>query len=196
MVYTRTSTCLNRSMTEKDFQRIQELLSTNLNAVEERINGRLDKVDERLDKIDGRLDSLEGRMNGVESRLDTLEHEMKEMRASMETRFDAIGAHFNEIDTRFAALDSPGSRCTQATHHPARTACGPGGDYREQAAGGVAAQAPRSLRWTPARRRLLLFRTAELAPSSAKRDTKGSPPHSGPGMGARKDALVIPGSRT
>ena len=73
-------------MTEKDFQRIQKLLTTNLNAVEERINGRLDKVDERLDKIDGRLDSLEGRMNslegrmnGVESRLDTLEHEMKEM---------------------------------------------------------------------------------------------------------------------
>ena len=73
-------------MTEKDFQRIQELLTTNFNAMEERnaerfdkIDKRLDKVDERLDKIDGRLDSLEGRMNGVESRLDTLEHEMKEM---------------------------------------------------------------------------------------------------------------------
>ena len=91
-------------MTEKDFQRIQELLTTNLNAIEERINGRLDKVDERLDTIDGRLDSLEGRMNGVESRLDTLEHETKEMRASMETRFDAIGEQFNETDTSFAAL--------------------------------------------------------------------------------------------
>lgn len=92
-------------MTDNDIQRIQELLTSNLSAVEERINGRLDKVDERLDKIDARLDSLEGRMNGVESRLDTLEHETKEMRASMETRFDAIGEQFNEIDTRFAALD-------------------------------------------------------------------------------------------
>ena len=99
-------------MTDNDFQRIQELLTTNFNAMEERnaerfdkIDKRLDKVDERLDTIDGRLGSLEGRMNGVESRLDTLEHEMKEMRTSMETRFDAIGAHFNEIDKRFAALD-------------------------------------------------------------------------------------------
>ena len=99
-------------MTEKDFQRIQELLTTSLNAMEERnaerfnkIDKRLDKVDERLDTIDDRLGSLEGRMNGVESRLDTLEHEMKEMRTSMETRFDAIGAQFNEIDNRFAELD-------------------------------------------------------------------------------------------
>lgn len=104
-LYTPSPPCLNRSKTEKDFQRIQELLTTNLNAVEERINGRLDKVDERLDKIDGRLGSLEGRMNGVESRLDTLKHEMKEMRTSMETRFDTIGAQFNEIDTRFTELD-------------------------------------------------------------------------------------------
>ena len=91
VVYTRAPTCLNRSMTEKDFQRIQELLTTSLNATEARNAERFDKIDKRLD--------------GVESRLDTLEHEMKEMRASMETRFDAIGAHFNEIDTRFAALD-------------------------------------------------------------------------------------------
>ena len=64
-------------MTDNDFQRIKELLATNLNAVEERINGRLDK----------------------------LEYEMKEMRDGMESRFDAIGQQFNEIDTRFAALE-------------------------------------------------------------------------------------------
>ena len=104
-LYTPSLPCLNRSMTEKDFQRIQELLTTNLNTVEKRISDRLDKVDERLDTIDGRLDSLEGRMNGVESRLDSLEHEMKEMRTSMETRFDAIGQQFNEIDTHFTELD-------------------------------------------------------------------------------------------
>ena len=74
-------------MTEKDFQRIQELLITNLSAVEKRINGRLDKVDERLDKIDGRLDSLEGRMNGLEGRMDKLEHEIKDVRSSMEESF-------------------------------------------------------------------------------------------------------------
>ena len=85
-------------MTEKDFQRIQELLTTNLSAVEKRINGRLDKVDERLDKIEGRMDSLEGRM-------DKLEHEIKDVRSSMEESFDAIGAQFNEIDNRFTELD-------------------------------------------------------------------------------------------
>lgn len=90
-LYTPSLPCLNRSMTEKDFQRIQELLTTSLNATEARNAERFDKIDKRLD--------------GVESRLDTLEHEMKEMRASMETRFDAIGQQFNEIDTRFAALD-------------------------------------------------------------------------------------------
>ena len=85
-------------MTEKDFQRIQELLTTSLNATEARNAERFDKIDKRLD--------------GVESRLDTLEHEMKglrgdveEMRDGMEARFDAIGQQFNEIDTRFAALD-------------------------------------------------------------------------------------------
>ena len=91
VVYTRASTCLNRSMTEKDFQRIQELLTTSLNATEARNAERFDKIDKRLD--------------GMERRLDKLEHEMKEMRASMETRFDAIGQQFNEIDNRFAALD-------------------------------------------------------------------------------------------
>ena len=91
VVYTRAPTCLNRSMTEKDFQRIQELLTTSLNATEARNAERFDKIDKRLD--------------GIERRLDKLEHETKEMRASMETRFDAIGEQFNEIDTRFAALD-------------------------------------------------------------------------------------------
>ena len=91
MVYTRAPTCLNRNMTEKDFQRIQELLTTSLNATEARNAERFDKIDKRLD--------------GMERRLDKLEHETKEMRASMETRFDAIGQQFNDIDTRFAELD-------------------------------------------------------------------------------------------
>ena len=64
-------------MTEKDFQRIQELLTTNLSAVEGRINDRIDK----------------------------LERETKDVRSSMEESFDAIGAQFNEIDNRFAELD-------------------------------------------------------------------------------------------
>ena len=64
-------------MTEKDFQRIQELLTTNLSAVEGRINDRIDK----------------------------LEREIKDVRSSMEESFDAIGAQFNEIDNRFAELD-------------------------------------------------------------------------------------------
>ena len=91
VVYTRAPTCLNRSMTEKDFQRIQELLTTSLNATEARNAERFDRIDKRLD--------------GIERRLDKLEHETKEMRASMETRFDAIGEQFNETDTSFAALD-------------------------------------------------------------------------------------------
>ena len=91
VVYIRAPTCLNRSMTEKDFQRIQELLTTSLNATEARNAERFDKIDKRLD--------------GIERRLDKLEHETKEMRASMETRFDAIGEQFNETDTSFAALD-------------------------------------------------------------------------------------------
>ena len=64
-------------MTEKDFQRIQELLTTNLNAAEGRINDRIDK----------------------------LEREIKDVRSRMEEGFDAIGAQFNEIDNRFIKLD-------------------------------------------------------------------------------------------
>jgi len=78
-------------MTEKDFQRIQELLTTSLNATEARNAERFDKIDKRLD--------------GMEKRLDKLEHEIKDVRSSMEEGFDAIGAQFNDIDTRFAELD-------------------------------------------------------------------------------------------
>jgi len=91
VVYTRAPTCLNRSMTEKDFQRIQELLTTSLNATETRNAEHFDSINKRLD--------------GVERRLDKLEHEIKDVRSSMEERFDAIGAQFNEIDNRFAELD-------------------------------------------------------------------------------------------
>ena len=71
-------------MTEKDFQRIQELLTTNLNAVERRINDRTDKLECEIKDVRG---------------------EIKNVRSSMEEGFDAIGAQFNEIDTRFAELD-------------------------------------------------------------------------------------------
>ena len=76
--------CLNRNMTEKDFQRIQELLTTNLNAVEGRINDRIDKLEREIKDVRG---------------------EIKDVRSSMEESFDAIGAQFNEIDNRFAELD-------------------------------------------------------------------------------------------
>ena len=54
---------------------------------------------------------------------------------------------------------------------------------------------PRSPLWTPAHWRLLLFRTAVLVPSGAKRDAKSPPPRSGAGTGIPKDARVAPGSR-
>ena len=91
MVYTRAPTCLNRNMTEKDFQRIQELLTTSLSAVEGRINNRIDKLEREIKDVRGEI-------KGVRD-------EIKDVRSSMEESFDAIGAHFNEIDTRFAALD-------------------------------------------------------------------------------------------
>lgn len=71
-------------MTEKDFQRIQELLTTNLSAVEGRINDRIDKLEREIKDVRG---------------------EIKDVRSSMEESFDAIGAQFNEIDNRFAELD-------------------------------------------------------------------------------------------
>lgn len=46
-------------MTEKDFQRIQELLTTSLNATEARNAERFDKIDKRLDGMERRLDKLE-----------------------------------------------------------------------------------------------------------------------------------------
>ena len=52
-----------------------------------------------------------------------------------------------------------------------------------------------TLLWTLTRLRLLLFRTAELASSSARRDAKSPPPHSGAGTGIPKDALATPGTR-
>ena len=71
-------------MTEKDFQRIQELLTTNLSAVEGRINDRIDKLERDIKDV---------------------RSEIKDVRSSMEESFDTIGAQFNEIDNQFAELD-------------------------------------------------------------------------------------------
>lgn len=90
-LYTPSLPCLNRSMTEIDFQRIQELLTTSLSAVEGRINNRIDKLEREIKDVRGEI-------KGVRD-------EIKDVRSSMEERFDAIGAQFNEIDNRFAALD-------------------------------------------------------------------------------------------
>ena len=78
-------------MTEKDFQRIQELLTTNLSAAEGRINNRIDKLEREIKDVRGEI-------KGVRD-------EIKDVRSSMEESFDAIGAQFNEIDKRFAELD-------------------------------------------------------------------------------------------
>ena len=75
-------------MTEKDFQRIQELLTTSLNATEARNAERFDKIDKRLD--------------GMERRLDKLKHEMKEMRTSMET----LTAQHEQLAGRVAIIES------------------------------------------------------------------------------------------
>jgi len=45
-------------MNEKDFQRIQELLTTNLSAVEGRINDRIDKLECEIKKV------IQGRVLG------------------------------------------------------------------------------------------------------------------------------------
>lgn len=90
-LYTPRPSCLNRNMTEKDLQRIQELLTTNLSAVEERINGRIDKLEREIKDVRGEIKSVRD--------------EIKDVRSSMEESFDAIGAQFNQIDNRFAELD-------------------------------------------------------------------------------------------
>ena len=67
VVYTRAPTCLNRSMTDNDFQRIQELLTTNFNAMEERNAERFDKIDKRLDGMERRLDKIDTLSKDIES---------------------------------------------------------------------------------------------------------------------------------
>ena len=69
-------------MTEKDFQRIQELLTTNLSAVEGRINDRIDK--------------LEHEIKDVRDEMKDVRSEVKDLRSAMEEGFDATGAQFNE----------------------------------------------------------------------------------------------------
>lgn len=105
VVYTRAPTCLNRSMTEKDFQRIQELLTTSLNATEARNAERFDKIDKRLDGVERRLDKLEHEIKDIRGEMKDVRREVKDLRSAMEEGFDAIGAQFNEIDTRFTELD-------------------------------------------------------------------------------------------
>lgn len=92
-------------MTEKDFQRIQELLTTGLNATEARNAERFDKIDKRLDGMERRLDKLEHEIKDVRGEMKDVRSEVKDLRTAMEEGFDAIGAHFNEIDNRFTKLD-------------------------------------------------------------------------------------------
>ena len=85
-------------MTEKDFQRIQELLTTNLSAAEGRINNRIDKLEREIKDVRGEIKGVRDEMKDVRS-------EVKDLRTAMEEGFDAIGAQLNEIDNRFAELD-------------------------------------------------------------------------------------------
>jgi len=52
-------------MTEKDFQRIQELLTTSLNATEARNAEHFDSINKRLDGVEKRLDKLEHEIKGL-----------------------------------------------------------------------------------------------------------------------------------
>lgn len=83
-LYTPFMSCLNRSITEQDFQRIQELLTTSLGAMEERNNKRFDKLEHNMKEM---------------------RQDMDEVREGMEVRFEAIGQQFNEIDKRFVRLE-------------------------------------------------------------------------------------------
>ena len=105
VVYTRAPTCLNRSMTDNDFQRIQELLTTSLNATEARNAEHFDSINKRLDGMEKRLDKLEHEIKDVRCEMKDVRSEVKDLRTAMEEGFDAIGAHFNEIDNRSTKLD-------------------------------------------------------------------------------------------
>ena len=92
-------------MIEKDFQRIQELLTTTLNVTEARNAERFDKIDKRFDGMERRLDKLEHEIKDVRDGMKDVRSEVKDLRSAMEEGFDTISAQFNEIDNRFTKLD-------------------------------------------------------------------------------------------
>jgi archaellum component FlaC len=64
-----------------------------LDAMEHRLNGRLDAVEGRLDGVEGRLTAVEGRLGGVEGRL-----------TAVEGRLDRLDVRLGDLDTRLAGV--------------------------------------------------------------------------------------------
>jgi len=56
-------------LTNEDLQAISGLITSAVNASEERMMARMDKIDARLDNMDARLDNMDARLGRVEHEL-------------------------------------------------------------------------------------------------------------------------------
>lgn len=84
-------------LTKKDLADIKQLMSEQINGVNNQIHGisnQLNSIEERFVGIDKQFDSIEERFAGIDKRFD-----------AMDKRFDGIDKRFAGIDNRLDAMD-------------------------------------------------------------------------------------------
>jgi predicted nuclease with TOPRIM domain len=74
---------------------------TAMDAMDGRLEGRMDGLEGRMDGLEGRMDRLEGRMDGVEERLGGVEREVRGLRERIDGIVDRVNA---DAERRFTDL--------------------------------------------------------------------------------------------
>ena len=70
------------------------IVTTQLDAMDQRISLRFDGVDSRLDRVESRLDAVENRLGVVESRLDAVENRL----GVVENRLDKVENRLGKVE--------------------------------------------------------------------------------------------------
>ena len=82
---------LYERLKKNDFRHMED----SLQALGERLAGRMDGLDGRVDGLDGRVDGLDGRMDGLDGRMDGLNVRMDGLGKRMDRMEKRIGERFD-----------------------------------------------------------------------------------------------------
>lgn len=85
-------------------EKILDILASmqgSMQAMDQRLSGRLDSIDTRLDAMDARFDRVDERLDAMDARFDAVDNRLD----AMDARFDAMDERFDGVDNRLTKLE-------------------------------------------------------------------------------------------